>query len=67
MAGPVSDDVLDAHLPADQPHARWFLRRFASAIGDTYRTMDPFVAQVVAAPGVMLVAPPSSESVTEPS
>ena len=42
----LDDDVVEAHLPADQPHARWFLRRFADAIGDYYRTMDPHVAQV---------------------
>jgi hypothetical protein len=61
MSDPIPDDVVDAHLPADQPHARWFLRRFANAIGNTYRTMDPFVAQVVATPAVMLV-PPTEEA-----
>ncbi len=53
MDDPLSDEVVEAHLPADQPHARWFLRRFADAIGDCYRTMDPHVAQVLTSPGVM--------------
>jgi hypothetical protein len=61
---PLDDDVVEAHLPADQPHARWFLRRFADAIGDYYRTMDPHVAQLITAPGV-LPATPSEPSEPE--
>ncbi|HZZ97652.1 MAG TPA: hypothetical protein VFE19_11565 [Jatrophihabitantaceae bacterium] len=53
---PLDDDVVEAHLPADQPHARWFLRRFAASVGDYYRTMDPHVAQVITAPGVLPVS-----------
>jgi hypothetical protein len=56
MFEPASADETHAHLPPDEPHARWFLRRFAGAVADTYRTMDPFVAQVVSSPGVLLTA-----------
>ncbi len=47
------DDVVSAHAPDTDPdRTRWFVQRFAGAIARCYRTMDPVVAQVVAAPGV---------------
>jgi hypothetical protein len=58
---PLDADVIEAHLPADQPHTRWFLRRFADAVGDYYRTMDPHVAQLITAPGVLPATPSGPE------
>ena len=46
------DDVVNAHTDSDPDRTRWFVQRFAGAIASCYRTMDPVVAQVVAAPGV---------------
>ena len=47
----------DAVIPA---HHHRFVRRFAYAIANLYRTMDPSVAQVIAAPGVIQPEPPAS-------
>ena len=64
MKEPLADEVVEAHLPPD-PHARWFLRRFGAALlstyRTTYRTMDPLVAQVIGAPGVLPVAPADTD------
>jgi hypothetical protein len=57
-AGPPAEPpaaVVAAHVPvegADRDRTRWFFPRFAGAIVQCYRTMDPVVAQVVAAHGV---------------
>ena len=57
MRQSTSDAVVDAH------HHR-FVRRFAAAIANLYRTMDPSVAQVIAAPGVI---PPESPAEQKPN
>lgn len=38
--------------PPERPTRR-SLRRFAGALGDTYRALDPDVAQLITAPGVL--------------
>jgi hypothetical protein len=63
--GAVSADDADAsleravedHLPDDDPHTHWFFTRFASAISSTYRSIDPLVAQLITAPGVLPTGP----------
>jgi hypothetical protein len=55
------DEVVHDHLPGDDPHTHWFFHRFASAIGDTYRSIDPLVAQLITTPGVL---PPENGAAT---
>jgi hypothetical protein len=50
-AGP--EQPVGDHPSHDVPHTHWFFARFASAIGNTYRSMDPFVAQLITAPGLL--------------
>jgi hypothetical protein len=61
MDEPRSDEVSTAYPPEDAPHGKQRLRRFAGAIGDCYRTMDPHVSQVIASPGVLNAAPAESD------
>ena len=60
MPDSIPDDVVDAHLPDGQPHARWFLRRFVDSVAGAYRNLDPIVAQVWMAPGIVPVTPDDS-------
>lgn len=62
MPEPLSDDDVEAYLPAGSPHTRWFLRRFAGSVLAHYRTMDPLVAQFWAAPGVPPISRPETTS-----
>jgi hypothetical protein len=57
MSEPMPDEVLEAHLPEGQPHAQWFLRRFVGSIAGAYRDLDPIVAQIWTAPGIVPVTP----------
>jgi hypothetical protein len=51
------DHLVVDHLSSDDPRTHWFFRRFADAISSTYRSMDPFVAQLITAPGVLPAEP----------
>jgi hypothetical protein len=44
-------------LPTQVGHTPGFLRRFAIAIGEYYRSLDPNVAQLIAARGVLPATP----------